>query len=89
MEAVRQGIKHVIYIVKENRTYDQVLGDLEVGNGDPDLAEFGEAYTPNQHNLARKFVALDNFYVSSEVSYDGWPWTTSARAPDVVHVSSQ
>ncbi|WP_206171560.1 hypothetical protein [Thiorhodococcus mannitoliphagus] len=84
MAAVRQGVKHVIYVVKENRTYDQVLGDLEVGNGDPYLTEFGEALTPNQHELARTFVTLDNFYASSETSYDGWPWTTSARAPDVV-----
>ena len=62
MAAVRQGIQHVIFIIKENRTYDQILGDLEIGNGDPDLAEFGQAITPNQHNLARNFVTLDNFY---------------------------
>ena len=84
MAAVRQGVKHVIFIIKENRTYDQILGDLEIGNGDPALAEFGEALTPNQHNLARKFVTLDNFYDTAEVSYDGWPWTTSAHAPDVI-----
>jgi DNA-binding beta-propeller fold protein YncE len=84
MAAVRDKVKHVIFIIKENRTYDQVLGDLEVGNGDPDLAEFGKAYTPNQHQLARQFVTLDNFYASSETSNDGWPWTTSARAPDVI-----
>ncbi|MEI6914825.1 MAG: beta-propeller fold lactonase family protein [Armatimonadota bacterium] len=84
MAMVRKGIKHVIFIIKENRTYDQILGDLEIGNGDPDLAEFGEAYTPNQHNLARRFVTLDNFYDTAEVSNDGWAWTTSARAPDVV-----
>jgi YVTN family beta-propeller protein len=84
MEAVRQGIKHVIFIIKENRTYDQVLGDLEIGNGDPYLVEFGEAITPNQHNLARAFVTLDSLYATAEVSADGWPWTTSARAPDVV-----
>ncbi len=84
MAAVRQGVKHVIFIIKENRTYDQILGDLEIGNGDPALAQFGERYTPNQHNLARKFVTLDNFYATSEVSYDGWLWTTAARAPDVV-----
>ena len=77
-------IKHVIYIVKENRTYDQVLGDLEVGNGDPNLTEFPEATTPNEHKLAREFVTLDNFYDTSEVSYDGWSWSTSARAPDLV-----
>ena len=84
MAAVRQGVKHVIYIIKENRTYDQILGDLEIGNGDPDLAEFGEALTPNQHNLARTFVTLDNFYATAETSNDGWPWSTSARAPDVI-----
>ena len=84
MDAVRRGVRHVIFIIKENRTYDQILGDLEIGNGDPELAEFGEALTPNQHNLARSFVTLDNFYNTAEVSNDGWPWTTSARAPDVV-----
>ncbi|HEY3380272.1 MAG TPA: beta-propeller fold lactonase family protein [Vicinamibacterales bacterium] len=84
MAAVRRGVQHVIFIIKENRTYDQVLGDLKIGNGDPALAEFGEAVTPNLHNLARTFVTLDNFYDTSEVSYDGWPWTTSARAPDVI-----
>lgn len=61
-----------------------MLGDLEVGNGDPSLTEFGKIVTPNLHRLARKFVDLDNFYDSSEVSMDGWPWSTSARAPDVV-----
>ncbi len=84
MEFLRRKIKHVVYIIKENRTYDQILGDLAVGNGDPDLTEFGAANTPNFHRLARKFVTLDNFYDSSEVSIDGWPWSTSARAPDVV-----
>ncbi|HEX7556496.1 MAG TPA: hypothetical protein VF338_07710, partial [Leptolinea sp.] len=69
MAAVRAGIKHVIFIIKENRTYDQILGDLEIGNGDPSLAEFGKELTPNQHNLARNFVTLDNFYDSAEVSY--------------------
>jgi len=83
-EFLRAHIKHVIYIVKENRTYDQVLGDLEVGNGDPHLTEFPEATTPNEHKLAREFVTLDNFYDTSEVSYDGWSWSTSARAPDLV-----
>ncbi|QOY91514.1 phosphoesterase [Paludibaculum fermentans] len=84
MEAVRKGTRHVIFIIKENRTYDQILGDLEIGNGDPDLTEFGEQVTPNQHNLARKFVTLDNFLDTAEVSYDGWLWTTSGQAPDVV-----
>ncbi len=84
MAAVRQGVKHVIFIIKENRTYDQILGDLEIGNGDPSLAEFGKALTPNLHNIARTFVTLDNIYATAEVSYDGWAWSTSARAPDVV-----
>jgi DNA-binding beta-propeller fold protein YncE len=84
MAAVRNGIQHVIYIIKENRGYDQVLGDLEVGNGDPSLTQFGQLITPNQHQLARTFVTLDNFMASSEISYDGWPWSTSARAPDVI-----
>jgi YVTN family beta-propeller protein len=84
MTAVHQGVQHVIYILKENRTYDQILGDLPRGNGDPNLALFGGAITPNQHNLALNFVTLDNFRDTSEVSNDGWPWSTSARAPDVV-----
>jgi DNA-binding beta-propeller fold protein YncE len=84
MQFLRQHIHHIIYIIKENPTYDQVLGDLEVGNGDPDLAEFGSAVTPNLHNLASQFVDLDNFYDTSEVSMDGWPWSTSAHATDVV-----
>jgi DNA-binding beta-propeller fold protein YncE len=87
MAAVRQGVKHVIFIIKENRTYDQILGDLQIGNGDPALAEFGVALTPNLHNLAGTFVTLDNFMATAEVSSDGWPWTTSARAP--VAIESQ
>ena len=84
MAAVHAGVQHVIYILKENRTYDQILGDLGRGNGDPALALFGQAITPNLHNLAQTFVTLDNFRASAEVSYDGWPWSTSARAPDVI-----
>jgi DNA-binding beta-propeller fold protein YncE len=80
---LHENIKHVIYIVKENRTYDQVLGDLEKGNGDPKLNLFPDAITPNHHDLARKFVTLDNFYDSGEVSGDGWNWSTAARATDV------
>jgi len=83
MAQLRQHIKHVIYIVKENRTYDQVLGDLDRGNGDPSLAEFGKIITPNQHRLAEQFVDLDNFYCSGEVSGNGWPWSTSAREMDI------
>lgn len=77
-------IRHVIYIVKENRTYDQVLGDLPQGNGDPTLCLFPEAVTPNHHALAREFVLLDNFYVESEVSADGHEWSMGAYATDFV-----
>ena len=84
MMAIHQAIQHVIYILKENRTYDQILGDLSRGNGDPTLALFGQAITPNQHQLAETFVTLDNFRASAETSNDGWPWSTSARAPDVI-----
>ena len=85
MAAVRAGIKHVIFIIKENRTFDQVLGDLpNDSNGDPTLVEFGQAITPNLHALAQRFVTLDNFMATAEVSYDGWLWSTAAQAPDVV-----
>ncbi|HMD86474.1 MAG TPA: bifunctional YncE family protein/alkaline phosphatase family protein [Terriglobia bacterium] len=84
MAFLHSNIQHVIYIIKENRTYDQILGDLEVGNGDPSLTEFGAATTPNYHNIARNFVTLDNFYDTSEVSMDGWPWSTAAHANDAV-----
>jgi DNA-binding beta-propeller fold protein YncE len=80
--AVRSHIQHVIYIVKENRTYDQVLGDLDVGDGDPTLAEFPEVLSPNHHALARRFVTLDNFLDSGEVSGVGWNWTVAARTTD-------
>lgn len=75
-------IKHVLFIMKENRTYDQVFGDLSQGNGDPSLTLFGRDTTPNQHALAEQFVLLDNLYCSGEVSQDGQPWTTSAYATD-------
>jgi YVTN family beta-propeller protein len=77
-------IEHVIYIVKENRTYDQVMGDMKEGNGDASLVLFGEQVTPNHHKLAREFVLLDNFYVNGDVSADGHNWTTAAIAPDYV-----
>jgi YVTN family beta-propeller protein len=77
-------IKHVIYVIKENRTYDQVLGDMPEGNGDPNLCLFGEDVTPNQHALAREFVLLDNFYVDAEVSADGHNWSMAAYATDYV-----
>jgi DNA-binding beta-propeller fold protein YncE len=77
-------IQYVIYIVKENRTFDQVLGDLGRGNGDPSLCIFGEDVSPNHHALAREFVTLDNFYVESEVSADGHEWSMGAYATDFV-----
>jgi YVTN family beta-propeller protein len=77
-------IKHVIYIVKENRTYDQVLGDMPQGNGDPNRCIFGRAVTPNQHALAERFVLMDNFYDSGDVSGDGWTWSTQAQANEYV-----
>ncbi len=75
-------IKYVFYIIKENRTYDQVLGDMPEGNGDSSLCLFPEKITPNHHALAREFVLLDNFYVSAEVSADGHNWSTAAYAND-------
>lgn len=80
----RSPIKHVIYIIKENRTYDQVFGDIKEGNGDARLVLFGEDVTPNHHALAREFVLLDNFYHDAEVSADGHNWTTAAYATDYV-----
>ena len=78
------GIKHVIYIIKENRTYDQVLGDLPQGNGSPALTLFGQNVTPNLHALAQRFVLLDNFYDCAEASGDGWPWSTQSLATEYV-----
>jgi hypothetical protein len=75
-------IRHVIYIIKENRTYDQIFGDLGVGNGDPSLTMYGEDITPNEHKLARQFGVLDNFYDSGEVSGDGHLWSTAAITSD-------
>jgi len=75
-------IKHVFYILKENRTYDQVFGDIKEGNGDTTLCLFGEKYTPNQHKLAKEYVLLDNFYVDAEVSADGHNWSLGAHAND-------
>jgi len=74
--------KHVIYIIKENRTYDQLLGDDPRGNGDPSVCFFPKEVTPNHHALADRFVLLDNFYVCSEVSADGWSWSTAGMASD-------
>jgi YVTN family beta-propeller protein len=81
-------IKHILYIIKENRTYDQVFGDMtnslgrHIGNGDPNLAIYGENITPNHHQLARDYVLLDNLYCNSEVSVDGHSWCDAAIATD-------
>jgi DNA-binding beta-propeller fold protein YncE len=80
----RSPIRHVIYIMKENRTYDQVLGDLEIGNGDPSLCLFPEKITPNHHALAREFTLLDNFYVNADVSAEGWHWSSAAIVPHYI-----
>jgi DNA-binding beta-propeller fold protein YncE len=88
LDAVPAGIppalQHVLYIVKENRTYDQVLGDIGQGESDPSLCLFKENVGPNHHKLAREFVLFDNFYVNSDVSADGHNWSTSAIANDYV-----
>jgi DNA-binding beta-propeller fold protein YncE len=78
----KNPIKHVIYIIKENRTFDQILGDLKVGNGDPSLTMYGVDITPNEHKLALQFGVLDNFYDSGEVSGDGHLWSTAAITSD-------
>jgi len=75
-------IRYVFYVIRENRTYDQVLGDVPKGNGDPNLTLFGEAVTPNAHALASEFLLFDNFYVDSEVSHDGHSYSTAAYATD-------
>ena len=75
-------IKHVVYIIRENRTYDQVFGDLGIGNGDPSITMFGKTVTPNAHALARHFVTLDNLYANGEVSEDGHQWCDAAYATD-------
>ena len=90
----RNPIKHVIYIIKENRTYDQILGDLNkdgkpVANGDPSLTMYGEAVTPNQHKLALQFGVLDNFFDSGEVSGDGHVWSTAAIGTDYLEKTWQ
>jgi DNA-binding beta-propeller fold protein YncE len=77
-------IKHILYIIKENRTYDQLLGDLTRGNGDPSLVMFGRDVTPNHHRLAEEFVLLDNLYCNGHVSADGHPWSTMAYNTDYI-----
>ncbi len=78
----KNPIRHVIYVLKENRTYDQILGDLKVGNGEPSLTLYGKDVTPNEHKLALQFGLLDNFYDSGEVSGDGHEWSTAAITSD-------
>jgi len=80
----KSPIKYVFYIIKENRTYDQVFGDIKEGNSDPGLCLFDETITPNHHALAREFVLLDNFYHNAEVSADGHNWSMGAYATDYV-----
>ena len=78
----KSPIEHVVYIIKENRTYDQVFGDLQKGNGDPRLVLYGREISPNHHKLAEEFVLLDNTYCDGEVSQDGWEWTCAANDSD-------
>jgi YVTN family beta-propeller protein len=80
----RSYFKHVVYIIKENRTYDQVFGDMPQGNGDIDLVHFGREVTPNHHKLAETFVLLDNFYCSGILSADGHQWTDEAYVTDYI-----
>src|SRR5207247_8183019 len=80
-------LKHVIYVIKENRTYDQVLGDMKEGNGDPNLVMFGEKVTPNHHALARQFTLFDNFYCSGVLSADGHSWVNAAYVTDYLERS--
>jgi YVTN family beta-propeller protein len=83
-ENQKTPIKHVIYVIKENRTYDQVFGDMEKGNGDPSLTIFGKDITPNIHKMADQFVLLDNFYANAEISAQGHNWSTAAQSNDYV-----
>ncbi len=83
MQFLHQHVQHVIYIVKENRTFDQILGDLNNGaNADPSINVFGRAITPNFHRISTQFVTLDNMFDSGEVSGNGWPWSTEGRETD-------
>ena len=84
LRKLRRRIRHVIYVIKENRSYDQILGDLGRGNGCRALTQFGENITPNLHRLAREFVDLDNFFASGDVSREGWPWSTAGRETNFV-----
>jgi YVTN family beta-propeller protein len=90
MEFLHSKIKHVIYIVKENRTFDQILGDLNNGsNGDPSLALFGQPVTPSFHSIARNFVTLDNFMDPGDGSMDGWSWSMRGRVTNTETITQQ
>src|SRR5262245_58683928 len=90
MNFIRGHVKHIIYIVKENRTFDQILGDLGNGsNGDPSLALFGQSITPNHHALARQFVTLDNFMDPGDGSMDGWAWSLQGRVTNTETITQQ
>ena len=90
MQFLSKRIKHVIYVVKENRTFDQMLGDLTNGaNADPSLTQFGQALTPNNHNLATKFVTLDNFMNPGDGSMDGWSWAMQGRVTNTEALTQQ
>ena len=90
MHFLRKRIKHIIYIVKENRTFDQILGDLGNGsNGDPGLTQFGKGITPNFHSLATKFVTLDNFTDPGDGSMDGWAWALQGRVTNTETITQQ
>src|SRR5262249_55001055 len=87
---LQNRIKHVIYIVKENRTFDQILGDLGNGsNGSPSLTQFGQSMTPNFHQLARQFVTLDNFTDPGDGSMDGWSWSLQGRVTNTETITQQ
>jgi DNA-binding beta-propeller fold protein YncE len=90
MKFLREHIKHVVYIVKENRTFDQILGDLHNGsNGDGSLTQFGESITPNLHRLARQFVTLDHFTDPGDGSMDGWSWSLQGRVTNTETITQQ
>jgi YVTN family beta-propeller protein len=90
MRFVNKRIKHVIYVVKENRTFDQVLGDLTNGaNVDPSITQFGRPLTPNNHNLATRFVTLDNFMHPGDGSMDGWSWSMQGRVTNTETITQQ
>ncbi len=90
MKFLRDHIKHVIYVVKENRTFDQILGDLSNGSdGSPAITQFGERITPNHHRLARQFVTLDNFMDPGDGSMDGWSWTLQGRVTNTETITQQ